>query len=76
LVFKLCFKKVSLRSIFFVILFLTSYSILYAQKSELLPTDLFVSSISDEVSIIALGDPTHQESTITTYRIELIKNLV
>lgn len=35
-----------------------------------------VSSLSDSISIVGLGDPTHQESTITKYRIDLIKKLV
>lgn len=35
-----------------------------------------VNSIPNQVKIIGLGDPTHQESTITNYRIDLIKQLV
>ena len=38
--------------------------------------DHIVSSLDDSVSILGLGDPTHQESTITKFRIDLIKKLV
>lgn len=34
------------------------------------------SAVGAQVEIVALGDPTHQEGTITTHRTELIKELV
>lgn len=38
--------------------------------------DVILSKLPENINIIGLGDPTHQESTITKYRIDLIKKLV
>lgn len=38
--------------------------------------DIIVDQLPKNVSILGLGDPTHQESTITKYRIDLIKKLI
>lgn len=38
--------------------------------------DIIVSKLPENIDIISLGDPTHQESTITKHRIDLVKKLV
>lgn len=49
-------------------------------NAQALPAPELITNISSSVSletrVLALGDPTHQESTITKYRIALIKHLV
>lgn len=47
-----------------------------AQENDFKVNDLIVDQLPKDVSIIGLGDPTHQESTITKYRIDLIKKLI
>ena len=48
-----------------------------AQQNTISETnDIVLSNIPKNIKIIGLGDPTHQESTITKYRIDLIKKLV
>lgn len=47
-----------------------------AQKSEYSINDTILKTLPQNVSIVALGDPSHQESTITKYRVDLIKKLV
>lgn len=47
-----------------------------AQEIDFKVNDLIVDQLPKNVSIIGLGDPTHQESTITKYRIDLIKKLI
>lgn len=38
--------------------------------------EIIISKIPEKTTVIGLGDPTHQESTITKYRVDLIKKLV
>lgn len=47
-----------------------------AQNKNFKINDEIVSKIPENVHIIGLGDPTHQESTITEFRVDLIKKLV
>ena len=47
-----------------------------AQEIDFKINDLIVDQLPKNVSIIGLGDPTHQESTITKYRFDLIKKLI
>ncbi len=47
-----------------------------AQEIDFKVNDLIVDQLPKNVSIIGLGDPTHQESTITKYRFDLIKKLI
>lgn len=47
-----------------------------AQELDYAVNDVILSELPEQVQIIGLGDPTHQESTITKYRIDLIKKLV
>ncbi len=47
-----------------------------AQENDFKVNDLIVEQLPNNVSIVGLGDPTHQESTITKYRIDLIKKLI
>jgi len=51
-------------------------NLITAQENTFKVNDLIVEQLPKNVSIIGLGDPTHQESTITKYRIDLIKKLV
>ncbi len=56
------------------LLFLFNYS--FSQNINYPINKNIATSIPNEVKIVGLGDPTHQESTITKYRIDLIKELV
>lgn len=56
------------------LLFLFNYS--FSQNINYPINKNIATSIPNEVKIVDLGDPTHQESTITKYRIDLIKELV
>lgn len=47
-----------------------------AQELDYAVNDVILSELPENVQIIGLGDPTHQESTITKYRIDLIKKLI
>ncbi|GLB47812.1 erythromycin esterase family protein [Neptunitalea lumnitzerae] len=47
----------------------------YFNSAKAQDTKAVAQALSDKVSILALGDPTHLEGTITTQRIELIKAL-
>ncbi len=58
-----------------IIIILSSHTIL-AQVPDFEINDRIVEQIPNSVKIIGLGDPTHQERTITNYRIDLIKKLV
>lgn len=49
---------------------------LTAQNSDFKINETIVSKLPQSIKIIGLGDPTHQESTITKIRINLIKKLV
>jgi len=60
-------KYTLLSFLFFVTNFIT------AQENDFKVNDLIVEQLPKNVSIVGLGDPTHQESTITKYRIDLIK---
>lgn len=48
----------------------------FSQPSNYSINDHIINQLPDNVTVVGLGDPTHQESTITSYRIELIKKLV
>lgn len=48
----------------------------YAQNNISELNNIILSKLPENINIIGLGDPTHQESTITKYRIDLIKKLV
>lgn len=51
-------------------------NLITAQENNFKVNELIVEQLPENVSIVGLGDPTHQESTITKYRIDLIKKLV
>lgn len=56
--------------------FLLEISAFFCQEKNDAINTTIVNSLPENVSIVGLGDPTHQESTITKYRIDLIKKLV
>jgi erythromycin esterase-like protein len=56
-------------------LLITSNSTI-AQTNDYQVNETILNKIPDNVNVVGLGDPTHQESTITKYRIDLIKELV
>lgn len=60
----------------FLYFFLLPITFALGQKVDYKINDNIVNSLAKNTSIIALGDPTHQEGTITEYRIDLIKKLV
>lgn len=68
---KMNYKKHLLLSFFILVTNLVT-----AQENDFKVNDLIVDQLPKNVSIVGLGDPTHQESTITKYRIDLIKKLV
>lgn len=51
-------------------------NLISAQENNFKVNELIVEQLPKNVSIVGLGDPTHQESTITKYRIDLIKKLI
>jgi erythromycin esterase-like protein len=60
---------------FFLLIFLIFLrSTFYSQTTDSI-TENIISEIPENVRILGLGDPTHQESTITEYRIDSIKKL-
>lgn len=59
-----------------LLVFLFHSLLLSGQKPDFSINDKIVAAIPDHVQVVGLGDPTHQESTITQYRIDLIKKLV
>lgn len=60
-----------------IFIILNLFLILQQLQAQNFPiTNQILTSLPEEVEIIGLGDPTHQESTITQYRIDLIKQLV
>ncbi|WP_445709884.1 erythromycin esterase family protein [Flavobacterium sp.] len=63
---------------FFLILCIVIGNITFieAQEDSYSINDTILKTLPENVTIVGLGDPTHQESTITTYRIDLIKKLV
>ncbi len=66
---------IAIRSVLTVV-FLCCYGLLLSQKTSFDINNDIIKRIPNDVSIIGLGDPTHQESTITNYRIDLIRKLV
>lgn len=65
-------KSYSLVFCFFLWIITTAFS---QDKTDAITTAI-LNSLPENVSIVGLGDPTHQESTITKFRIDLIKKLV
>lgn len=65
-----------MKSHYLLLILCLNFFSLSGQDLDYSINDRIVSSLSDSVSIVGLGDPTHQESTITKYRIDLIKKLV
>ena len=61
-----------MRSLLFLFICISSISWCSAQGLE----QLIAEKIPAKVQLIALGDPSHQESTITSSRIDLIKYLI
>jgi erythromycin esterase-like protein len=59
-----------------LILILFKSNITIAQNDVDALNNIILSKIPKETNIIGLGDPTHQESTVTKYRVELIKRLI
>jgi erythromycin esterase-like protein len=59
-----------------LILILFKSNITIAQNDFDALNNIILSKIPKETNIIGLGDPTHQESTVTKYRVELIKRLI
>lgn len=51
-------------------------NIIFCQEKNYEINTTIVNSLPENVTIVGLGDPTHQESTISKYRIDLIKKLV
>lgn len=47
-----------------------------AQNQDLTGNETIISFLPEHVEIVGLGDPSHQESTITKFRVDLIKQLV
>lgn len=60
----------------FVCFFLLEITVVFSQDKSYEINHTIVNSLPKNVTIVGLGDPTHQESTITKYRIDLIKKLV
>lgn len=50
-------------------------STVYSQITDNSINENIINELPESVRILGLGDPTHQESTITEYRIDLIKKL-
>lgn len=69
-------NQFSLKNVFRIafVLFITFGS--FSQNEDYTINNEIVKLLPDNVEIVALGDPTHQESTITSFRIDLIKKLV
>jgi erythromycin esterase-like protein len=69
------FRISSFLSILFsIILIISSFDTVKAQINDSI-NDIITSRLRQNVEILALGDPTHTEGTITTHRIDLIKKL-
>lgn len=64
-----------IQGLFITLTLLFLSSVLYSQKLDYSINSNIIESIPDHVEIIALGDPTHQEATITSYRTDLIRKL-
>ena len=60
----------------FLSFFLFSISFVLGQEVDFKVNDVIINSLPNNTSIVGLGDPTHQESTITKYRIDLIKKSI
>lgn len=65
-------QKIQLTISFFIL----SLNLLFSQNEVDSINNCILNQIPNKISIIGLGDPTHQEGTITNYRIDLIKKLV
>lgn len=66
-----------MRNVIFLLLVFILGNSFYAQENIISKTnEIVLANIPNNIKIIGLGDPTHQESTITKYRIDLIKKLV
>ncbi|NHN27528.1 erythromycin esterase family protein [Flavobacterium jejuense] len=61
---------------FLLYFFLLEIPFVFSQEKSYEINNTIVNSIPENVTIVGLGDPTHQESTITKYRIDLIKKMV
>jgi erythromycin esterase-like protein len=60
-------------SILVTLIFLQYLS--YSQTNKYFINEKIIEQLPEDIKIIGLGDPTHQEATITDYRIDLIKRL-
>ncbi len=65
-----------MKKICLLALLLTLSSVGFTQNLDFTINEKIIASLPEEARIIGLGDPTHQERTITNYRIDLIKKLV
>lgn len=68
--------KMNYKKHLFLSFFILVINLITAQENDFKVNDLIVDQLPKNVSIVGLGDPTHQESTITKYRIDLIKKLI
>lgn len=68
--------KMNYKKHLFLSFFILVTNLITAQENDFKVNDLIVDQLPENVSIVGLGDPTHQESTITKYRIDLIKKLI
>jgi erythromycin esterase-like protein len=67
-------KYIELYLFLFSITFISSLT--NAQNNDYNINDKIISKLPKNVNIVGLGDPTHQESTITKFRVDLIKKLI
>lgn len=66
-----------MRNLLFILFVIIVKNYTHAQEHIISSSnEIVLSNIPKDIKIIGLGDPTHQESTITKYRIDLIKKLV
>lgn len=63
-----------MKKVYIFILFFLLAKSLVCQSYQV--NQRIVEGLDSNVQVLALGDPTHQESTITKYRVDLIKELV
>ena len=69
------FRNFSVLSILFSsLLIISSFDTAKAQINDSI-NEIITSRLRRNVEILALGDPTHTEGTITTHRVDLIKKL-
>jgi erythromycin esterase-like protein len=67
-------KYIKIYLFLFFLLFINRATL--AQTIDYKINETILSKIPENITIIGLGDPTHQESTITKFRVDLIKKLV